>query len=320
MALPRREERIRRITWIGLVVNLGLSALKFAAGTLGHSRAVLADAVHSLSDCVTDAAVLVGTRFWSRPSDSDHPYGHGRIETVVTVGLGLSLAGVGLGIGYDAIVSLRERHATRPGVVALVAALVSIVAKEVLYRWTIRVGRQVHSSAVVANAWHHRSDALSSIPAVLAVGGAIVLPAWSFLDHVGAVAVCLLIVQAAYKIVRPAVGQLIDQGLPASEVAGILEAVRGCKGVEGPHDLRTRYTGSGVALDLHVEVDPTLTVVQGHDIAEDVRRTIFELFPDVIDVVVHVDPLGVADETLHPNARAITLEGGSGHREGEGSA
>ena len=293
MDIPGREARIRRVTWIGLFGNLALSALKLAAGALGHSRAVAADAVHSLSDCATDIAVLVGTRLWSRPSDSDHPYGHGRIETVITVLLGFFLAAVGIGIGYDAISSMQDRHAVTPGAVALVAALVSIVAKEALYRWTAGVGRQVRSSAMVANAWHHRSDALSSIPAALAVGAAILLPAWSFLDHIGAIAVCLLIIQAAYKIVRPAVGQLIDAGLPPREIQAMYDAVRQCKGVELAHALRTRHLGAGVAIDLHVEVEPGLTVAQGHGIAEEVRHTLLELFPDVVDVVVHVDPLGV---------------------------
>jgi cation diffusion facilitator family transporter len=294
MAAPDRESRIRRVTWAGLCTNLALAALKLAAGVAGHSRAVVADAVHSVSDCATDVAVLVGSRLWSRPRDSDHQYGHARIEAVVTVLLGLILALVGLGIGYDAIVSMREPHEGPPGLVALVAAAVSIAAKEGLYRWTIRVGREVRSSAVVANAWHHRSDALSSIPAVLAVAGAIALPKWTFLDHVGAVAVCVLIMQAAYKIVRPALGQLIDTGLPPHECAAILRATRECQGVGSAHDLRTRSLGPGIALDIHIEVEPTLTVAQGHDIAEAARGRILELFPDVIDVVVHVDPLGQA--------------------------
>jgi len=303
MAVSDREARIRRVTWVGLGVNLGLAALKFAAGTVGHSRAVVADAVHSLSDCATDVAVLVGTRLWSQPRDVDHPYGHARIETVVTVLLGLFLMAVGIGIGYDAVASLRRAGGERPGLAALVAAAVSIAVKEALYRWTTRVGHQVHSSALVANAWHHRSDALSSVPAVLAVGGAMVLPAWGFLDQVGAVAVCLLIIQVAFKIVRPALGQLIDAGLPPADCAAILEAAQQVDGVGHAHDLRTRRLGPGIALDIHVEVEPSLTVVEGHDIAEAARRRIFDLFPDVVDVVVHVDPLGQAPEREPPARR-----------------
>lgn len=303
MDIVGREARIRQVTWVGLGTNLALAALKLAAGILGRSRAVVADAVHSVSDCATDAAILVGSFFWAQPRDRDHPYGHARIEAVVTVGIGLALAAVGVGIGYDAMASIPETHAAPPGVVALVAAAVSIVVKEVLYRWTIRVGREVHSSAVVANAWHHRSDALSSVPALLGVGGAMVLPRWGFLDHLGALAVCLLILQAAWKIVRPALGQLIDTGLPPQECEAILEAVRAADGVRSAHDLRTRRMGPGVALDIHVEVAPDLTVTEGHDIAMAARDRIFALFPDVIDVVVHVDPHGQLPETGAGNAR-----------------
>jgi cation diffusion facilitator family transporter len=203
---------------------------------------------------------------------------------------------VGIGIGANAVATIRQPDTETPGVVAVLAALLSIIVKEWLYRYTMQVGRTVRSSALVANAWHHRSDALSSVPACLAVGGAILWPAWSFLDHVGALLICLLILQAAWRIVAPAVNQLIDAGLPAREVQDILSSVGQCEGVEDAHDLRTRRLGSGVALDLHVGVEPALTVAQGHDIAEAVRTTILNQFPDVIDVIVHVDPVGMVGE------------------------
>ncbi|MFW6108508.1 MAG: cation diffusion facilitator family transporter [bacterium] len=292
-----REARVRRVTWVGLGTNLGLAAVKLAAGIAGRSRAVVADAVHSVSDCASDLAILVGSLFWAQPRDEDHPYGHARIEALVTAGLGLVLAAVGVGIGYDAVVSIPEKHTQAPGAVALVAAALSIAVKEVLYRWTIGVGRAVHSSAVVANAWHHRSDALSSVPALLGVAGAMALPRWAFLDHVAAVAVCLLILQAAWRIARPALGELIDTGLPPQDCQAILEAARQVDGVRSAHDLRTRRMGPGVALDIHVEVAPDLTVVEGHDIAMAARDRIVELFPDVVDVIVHVDPHGQRPET-----------------------
>ncbi len=290
-----RESAVRRTAWVGLSANLALAALKLAGGVIGHSKAVVADAVHSISDMSTDVAVLVGSRLWSQPSDGDHPYGHGRIETVVTVFIGLLLAGVALGIGYDAVASIHERHGDTPGATALVAALASVAAKEGLYRWTVVIGRRVRSSAVMANAWHHRSDALSSIPAVLAVGAAMLVPSWQFIDHIGAIVVCLIILRAAYGIVRPAVGQLIDTSVPAFERAAMLQTVQECQGVARAHDLRSRHVGVDVALDLHVEVDPDLTVAEGHDIAVAVRRRLLVAFPDVVDVVVHVDPLGYHD-------------------------
>ncbi|NQT85367.1 cation transporter [bacterium] len=293
MATADRERQIRRITVLGLIINLALAGVKLAAGMLGHSRALVADSVHSLSDCATDVMLLVGSRLWARPRDDDHPYGHARIETLITVLVGLLLAGVGIGIGVNAVTNLHEQHSETPGAAALAAALFSIIVKEWLYRHTMRVGRAAHSSAVVANAWHHRSDALSSVPAFLAVGGAMLWPAWSFLDHVGAGLICLLILQAAWRIIGPAVGQLIDTGLPRKDAEDILKAVQGCDGVEDAHDLRTRRLGSGVAVDLHVAVEPTLSVAEGHDIAEAVRHTILDHFPDVIDVVVHIDPAGM---------------------------
>jgi cation diffusion facilitator family transporter len=296
MATQDRERQIRRVTVLGLLTNLALAGVKLASGLLGHSRALVADAAHSLSDCATDVMLLVGSRFWSRPSDEEHPYGHARIETVITVLIGLLLVGVGIGIGADAVATIREPDTETPGVVPLLAALLSIIVKEWLYRHTMHVGREARSSALVANAWHHRSDALSSVPAFLAVGGAILWPAWSFLDHVGAMLICLLILQAAWRIVAPAVSQLIDAGLPAREVKDILSAVGQCEGVEDAHELRTRRLGPGVALDLHVGVEPTLTVAQGHDIAEAARNTILDQFPDVIDVVVHIDPDGIQGE------------------------
>jgi cation diffusion facilitator family transporter len=314
MAHPGRESAVRRTAWVGLGTNLALAALKLAGGIVGHSKAVVADAVHSISDMSTDVAILVGSKLWSRPSDGDHPYGHGRIETVVTVFIGLLLALVAVGIGYDAVASIHERHGGTPGAAALVAALVSIVTKEALYRWTVGIGRGIRSSAVLANAWHHRSDALSSIPTVLAVGVAMLAPAWQFIDHIGAIVVCLIILRAAYGIVRPAVGQLIDTSIPGSERDAMLRAVQECAGVARAHDLRSRHVGVGVALDLHVEVDPDLTVAEGHDIAVAVRRRLLVAFPDVVDVVVHIDPLGyhdAEDQLLNASVPSCTVgEGG----------
>ena len=295
MVEPERETRIRRVAVLGLGTNVALAAFKLAAGLFGGSRAVVADALHSISDCASDIALLVGPSLWSRPSDSDHQYGHARIETVITVAIGLLLAASGVGIAAEALATLHIRGGERPALIALLAAATSVFVKEALYHWSLHVGKKVRSPAVMANAWHHRSDAFSSVPAVLAVGGAILLPSWGFLDRVGAVVVSIIILQAAVKIVRPALGQLIDTGLPEGERRAILETVARCPGVERPHDLRTRYLGPGVAADLHVEVRPDLTVAEGHEIAEDVRKRILDHFPDVVDVIVHVDPMETQD-------------------------
>jgi cation diffusion facilitator family transporter len=279
-----------RAGWIGLVCNLLLFTFKGAAGIVGHSQAVLADAVHSLSDIATDFAIIFGARLWSAPADDDHPHGHGRIETLITVVIGLALCAVAVGMGLHAIRGLREEPTTAPSVIALIAALVSIVVKEILFRWTARVGRRANSPALVANAWHHRSDAFSSIPAAAAVGVALIDPEWAVVDSVGAIVVCLLILQAAWRILRPAIDQLIDAGAPAAERRRIEKLALEVDGVEAAHAVRTRYVGSELAVDLHVEVDGGLSVGEGHAIAKAVRQKLVEDGPNVTDAVVQIEP------------------------------
>jgi cation diffusion facilitator family transporter len=284
------------VTLIGLVVNVALSALKLAAGMVGNSQAVVADAVHSLSDTVTDVAVLVGVKFWSKPPDECHPYGHRRIEFLVTIFIGLLLAVVALGLSYNALSTLHQAHSRPPGVIAFFAAALSIFVKEGLYRWTIAVGREIKSTALIANAWHHRSDGLSSIPAALAVAGAALVPGLTFLDHLGAIVVSMFILQAAWKIVRPSVEQLVDRGAPEEICRGIEQLARATPGVQEVHAIRTRHIGSGIEVDLHVLVDPALTVEEGHRISEEVKRRLIEYVSDVVDVVVHLEPYEESDK------------------------
>jgi len=287
----RNVAEVRRITWIGLIVNVLLSAAKLAAGIVGRSQVVVADAVHSLSDTMSDVAILVGIRYWSAPADEDHPYGHGRIETAVTVLIGLLLAGVAAGLIGNALLTLSRAHPSRTGIVAFWAALASVIIKEALYRWTARVGRRVNSPALVANAWHHRSDALSSIPAALAAGAAALSPQWGFLDHVGAVVVSVFIFRAAWDITRPAMNQLIDAGASAKDIEKIYRLAGAVDEVKEVHAVRTRHIGSGFQVDLHVLVDGTLTVQRGHQIAGTVKARLLK-GADVVDVVVHIEPWG----------------------------
>ena len=284
--------QVRRVAGVGLVTNLILSAIKLVGGLVGASQAVVADAVHSLSDSVTDVALLVGVQYWSKPPDAEHPHGHRRIETLITTAIGVLLAIVGLALGLNAVASLRETHTGAPGWIAFAAAVVSIFSKEILYRWTVRVGRRIKSSAVIANAWHHRSDGLSSIPAAAAVAGAALSPGWWFLDHIGAVVVSLFILQAAWRIAKPALGQLIDAGASAEDREKIREIAMSVDGVEHAHAIRTRYVGSGVQVDLHVKVRADLTVREGHDISEVVKQRLMAEGPDVVDVVAHLEPYG----------------------------
>ncbi|HPN95070.1 MAG: Ferrous-iron efflux pump FieF [bacterium ADurb.Bin236] len=280
----------RRVTSIGLVINVALSAAKFAAGVFGGSQAMVADAIHSLSDTVTDIAVIVGSMFWQRPPDEDHPHGHGRIETAVTVFIGTALAAVAVGLIYNALTTFEERHSSLPAMIALWAALGSIVIKEILYRWTAAVAAKVKSPAMAANAWHHRSDALSSIPAAAAVAGARLLPGAQFLDHLGAVVVAAFILHAAWRISWPAINQLIDAGAPAEIIRRVERAAMSVDGVRAAHKIRARHIGSGFEVNLHVLVDPDISVRAGHDIATATRgRVVFET-PDVVDVIVHIEP------------------------------
>jgi cation diffusion facilitator family transporter len=285
-----REKRVRKITWIGILLNLFLSALKFVAGFYGKSQALIADAVHSLSDTTSDIAVIAGSYYWSRPPDDSHPYGHRRLETLVSIFIGLMLAAAGAGIGWEAISSLREKNTPPPGWIALAAALISIVTKEIIYRWTASVGRQLKSASLAANAWHHRSDAISSLPVFVAVGGAMIFPSWSFLDRVGAVIVSIFILHAAFKIVWPGVSELIDAGAPKETQNEIQACAQKMSGVIEAHDIRTRYVSTSIQVDLHIVVDGSITVREGHKIADDVRDCIIDEVQDVVDVVVHVDP------------------------------
>jgi cation diffusion facilitator family transporter len=285
-----REQVVRKVTWIGLFVNLFLAAIKFTAGIMGKSQALVADAIHSLTDLTTDAAVIAGSHYWERPPDDDHPYGHKRLETLVTVFIAIMLAAAGIGIGWKAVSTLHQKSVVPPGWIALLAALVSIICKESIYRWTARTGKRLKSAALAANAWHHRTDALSSLPVLIAIGGAKVFPSWSFLDRLGAVVVSIFIIHASFKIVWPALGELIDAGAPAEIRKKISEIAYKNENVLQVHDIRTRYISTSIQVEFHIVVEGLLTVRQGHAIADDVRDRIIAEIPEIVGVIVHVDP------------------------------
>jgi len=289
MTLDLREAK--QITIAGMVVNVLLSAVKFALGILGHSQAVVADAVHSLSDMVTDLLVLVGIKFWSAPADEEHPYGHQRIETIVTLFISMLLVVVAFEIGWKAVERLGQPTETPPLAFAVFGPLISIIAKEILFRKTRAVGKRIHSSALIANAWHHRSDALSSIPALVTVGIAAVGPRWAFLDALGAVLVAGLIVKVAWDIASPALSELCERGAEDEELHEISKLAESVEGVCSIHRLRSRRLGTGWFVDLHVMVDGDLSVREGHDIATAVQRLLLGNGPDVADVTVHIEPI-----------------------------
>lgn len=282
--------QVRHAAIVGMVVNLVLMTGKFVAGIAGHSQALVADAAHSFSDLATDLAVIVGVRYWSSPADANHPYGHGRIESLVSLFIGTSLALVAFGLARHAILTLPQPHTSPPGWIAFWAALASVISKEVLYRWTVRLGRRLRSPATTANAWHHRSDALSSIPVLVAVVCARVWPDLSFVDHVAAILVSVLVFTSAVRIAWPALTELIDSGAKRADRETILRIARETPGVNAAHRLRTRHTGGGLQVDLHVLVDPNLTVREGHSIAGHVKTHLLEQGPGVVDVLIHLEP------------------------------
>jgi len=288
--IDRHSRDVRLVTAVGLIINVILTVLKFGAGIFGQSQALVADAIHSLSDTVSDLAIIVGSYYWTKPADADHPYGHRRIETLITLFVGGMLLLAGLGIIRQAFMSIQSGHIERPGAVAAWTALVSIIVKELLFRWTRSAGERINSPAVLANAWHHRSDAMSSIPALLAIIGSMVLPGWVFLDRIGAVLVSLFIMQAAYVILQPGLRELID-GSADPEICKKIKAIAcNIDGVLQIHRLRVRLSGARLHVDLHLVVDGNLSVRAGHNIAGAVKNSIMGAGLDVEDVVIHVEP------------------------------
>ncbi len=283
---------VRKVTWVGLGWNVMLSVGKFFAGYFGGSQALIADAIHSASDFITDIAVLVGSRFWNSPPDADHPYGHRRFETLISVGIGVAVCAVGVGLGYDAVMRLREgaEAATRPEWIAAVMALASILVKEALFQYTVHEGKKIRSQALIANAWHHRSDAFSSIPVLIAVLVGILFPSLWFADCVGAIIVALFILHTGYEIAWPGIHQVADEGASKEVAAKLRQVAEATPGVISIHGFRTRYVGSDLHVDLHIVVDAEMTLLAAHDLSEEVERRIIESGENVIDAMVHVDP------------------------------
>ena len=284
------ETQVRRITWWGFGGNIVLAVFKIAAGWLGHSQAVVADGIHSITDTFTDVAVILGSYYWSRPADDSHPYGHKRLETTVSIFIGGVLFLAGAGIGWDAVTSVYKPHAKHPGVIAFAAAVVSIVVKEALYQWNRRVGTRVSSVSLTANAWHHRLDAFSSIPVLVAVGVALAYPQWHLLDHLAAFFVAILICYAAIGIILSGFRELVDQGAPLEVCERIKHLVKIHPSVVQVHNIRTRYAGNLLCVDLHVVVDGQMTVHEGHRVAEQVKNLLLHQGPDILDAEVHIEP------------------------------
>ena len=290
-----REKGIYKVTIVGSIVNFLLLVFKFFAGIAGHSAAMLADAVHSLSDFITDIVVIVFVRIAGKPEDKGHDYGHGKYETLATAIIGLLLLCVGFGIFWNGASSiytfLRGGQLESPGVVALVAALVSIVSKEILYQYTVIQGKKLNSQAVIANAWHHRSDALSSIGTAIGIGGAILLgDHWRVLDPVAAVVVSFFIMKVSVRLLIPCVDELLEKSLPEDVEKEIEQPVLSFPGVSQPHHLRTRRIGNYYAIELHVRMDGKITLEEAHSTATAIENKLKEMFGKGTHVGIHVEP------------------------------
>lgn len=290
-----RENEIYRVTLVGSAVNVLLLIFKFVAGIVGHSAAMMADAVHSLSDFVTDVIVLVFVRISSKPQDKGHDYGHGKYETLATTIIGLALLAVAVGIivggAYKIASWLQGEELAAPGMLALWAALVSIVLKEGVYRYTIIKARKLNSQAVEANAWHHRSDALSSIGTAVGIGGAILLgERWTVLDPLASVVVGAFIVKVSWDLLKSGLGELMERSLPDNVEREILSYVATIDGVSEPHDLRTRRIGNRYAIELHIYMDGNITLTQAHDKATEVEQLLRHHYGEETHVAVHVEP------------------------------
>lgn len=291
-----RKREIYRVTFVGLVVNLVLSLLKLAAGVVGRSGAMVADAVHSFSDLATDIVVIAFARISAKPRDTDHDYGHGKYETLATIIISIALGVVGTGILVNSIRGIRTvidgGLLPRPGAVALVAAVVSILVKEILYRYTVRVGRRIDSPSVVANAWHHRSDALSSLGTLLGIGCAFFLgDKWRIADPIAALIVSVFIFKIAFDLIRTGLGELLEQSLPEEVEKEILGIVAANPRVREPHNLRTRRIGAAIAIEVHVRMDGKMTVEESHELTVDIEQRLRERFGEGTMIAIHVEPV-----------------------------
>ena len=272
-----------------------LVIVKFIAGILGHSSAMVADAVHSLSDFLTDVVVLVFVGVSARPQDPSHDYGHGKFETLATLFISLALAGAAIGIIVSGALKfaswLEGAELPAPGKLALWVALLSIAVKELMFQYTARKGRKLESSALTANAWHHRSDALSSIGTAVGIGGAVLLGGrWTVLDPLASIVVGAMLLGVAWKILRPSMGELTDESLPAATEDEIMDILRSAPGVTEPHNLRTRRIGNRVAIEAHIRLDGAMTLQEAHDRTSEIERKLKERFGPEALITLHMEP------------------------------
>lgn len=285
---PARYRASRRVTLVSVVINIALTVAQVVIGIVGHSQALIADGMHTLSDLVTDVMVLFALKHGSKAADEEHPYGHGRIETAMTMALGALLLIVGLGIAAGAGMRFIDREPfVIPSAITLAMAIATLVAKEGLYRYLMRTAERFDSDLLRANAWHSRSDAISSLVVVIGIGGALI--GFGYMDAVAAIIVSIMVAKVGAQLAWQALRELIDTGLSPEELATIRDSIQSVTGVKALHMLRTRRVGGQALVDVHILVDPRLSVSEGHHISETVRAKLIHDVAPVTDVTVHID-------------------------------
>ncbi|NPV50350.1 MAG: cation transporter [Candidatus Methanofastidiosum sp.] len=296
-ASPRldRTEKGQRVTLIGLLVNIVLTIFKFIAGVLGQSTAMIADSVHSISDTASDIVVLLGFQYVKKPVDESHNYGHGKIETLSTAIVGLMLIVVALFIVFSGteklLKSIQGVILAKPENIAFYAAIVSIIVKELMYRYTIKVGKNINSSLIIANAWHHRSDAFSSIGTMIGIGGAIFLgEKWRILDPIAAIFVSVLILKVAIEILRDSVKELIETSVDEETKKELLKVISNVDGVKDFHKLRIRHIGHYYSMSIHILVDKSLNIVEAHQISDTAEKEIRNYLGPETLITIHIEP------------------------------
>lgn len=292
-----RSRDAGRVTWVGLAINLFLTFFKFASGILGRSGAMTADAVHTASDLITDAAVIIGFRQVGKPPDDCHDYGHGKYETFITLFVGVMLSLAGALIIFEAggkiLSAISGEILTTPGPIALIAAIVSLLIKEAMYHYTVHVGKRIGSNAIIANAWHHRTDALTSVAALFGIAISILFKGrFAIFDPIAALSVGIFIIVVSIRFMKDSTSELLEASLDRGIKERIMTLIGSVPGLENPHSLKTRRIGKGIAIDVHICVSPEMTVERSHRMTKDIESVLKKEFGDDTYVIVHVCPMG----------------------------
>ena len=295
METKDREKKIFKVTLAGSAGNAILVVLKFVAGVISHSSAMIADAIHSLSDFITDIIVLIFVGISARPQDTSHDYGHGKFETLASMFISLALLAAAIGIIASGALKftswLNGEDLSAPGSLALWVAIMSIIIKELMFQYTARKGKELSSPALTANAWHHRSDALSSIAAAIGIGGAVIIGGrWTVLDPLASIVVGAMLVKVALKIMKPSLGELTDESLSEETEEEIMETISSFKDVSEPHNLRTRRIGNRIAIEAHIRMDGNMSLLQAHEITSEIEKKLKDRFGAQTIVTLHMEP------------------------------